>query len=58
MKERQYGKTVDIQKTVTTQVEQLNTTDKNYGLLKFLCVAYACSCKKLKIAVSTYVVET
>lgn len=58
MKERQYGKTVDIQKTVTTQAEQLNTTDKKCGLLEFVCVAYACSFKKLKIAVVTYVVET
>lgn len=58
MKERQYGKTVDVQKTVTTQAKYLNTTDKKCGLLKFLCVAYDCSCKKLKIAVSIYVVET
>lgn len=58
MKERQYGKTADIQKAVTTQAEQLDTTDKKCSLLEFLCVAYACSFKKLKIAVVTYVVET
>lgn len=46
MKERQYGKTVDIQKNFTTQAEQLNTTDKKCGLLKFVCVAMPADAKR------------